>query len=128
MCTDWARRSIATFGDIFRVARLLPAVELQRRRGSIHSAVALARKGGMERRVRSSEDRAGLKRVIGAVDRRLPGGGNCVRRALLEIALDGGAAREHFFAGLRSGGGSKSGHAWLESDSPGGVYDAVVAI
>ena len=69
-----------------------------------------------------------LKRVIGAVDRRLPGGKNCVRRALLEVALDGAAAREQFFAGLHMGGGPGSGHAWLESDSPTDRYDAVIAI
>jgi len=69
-----------------------------------------------------------LKRVIGAIDRRLPGGKNCVRRALLEIALDGAAAREKFFAGLQTGGGPGSGHAWLESEPASDRYDAVIAI
>lgn len=82
----------------------------------------------MSQKKRTAEARTRLKRVIGAIDRRLPGGKNCVRRALLEMALDGGAARERFFAGLQKGGRSGSGHAWLESDSVTDRYDAVIAI
>jgi hypothetical protein len=44
------------------------------------------------------------------------------------MALDADAAKGRFFAGLKIGGGPKSGHAWLESDSPDKAYDAVVAI
>lgn len=95
---------------------------------SLHRAVAVARSGGLELGARSPAARTRLKRVIGAVDRRLPGGQNCVRRALIEMALDGGAARERFFAGLQTGGGPGSGHAWLESDSATERYDAVIAI
>ena len=90
--------------------------------------MAAARDGGMRRTIRSLAGRIRLRRLIGAIDRRSPGGQNCVRRALLEMALDGGAAREQFFAGLRKGGGSGSGHAWLASETPIERYDAVIAI
>ena len=88
----------------------------------------MARDGGRRRPSRTPAGRIRLKRVISAIDRRLPGGKNCVRRALLEIALDGAAAREKFFAGLQTGGGPGSGHAWLESEPASKRYDAVIAI
>jgi hypothetical protein len=61
----------------------------------------------------------------------LPDGGNCVRRALLEMALDGGAARDTFHAGLQSQGGPGSGHAWLAwqpTRDKNDRYDAVISI
>lgn len=119
---------VSVVKDLLLVVRRLPAVELQRRRVGLHRAVELARREGVGGPVRSPEARVRLRRLINAVDRRLPGGGNCVRRALLEISLDGDFARERLFAGLRSGGGPKSGHAWLESNSHDGVYDAVITI
>jgi hypothetical protein len=114
--------------DLWRVLRLVPVVDQWRRDLSLHRAVAAARDGGSRRPSRAPAARTRLRRVIGAVDRRLPGGQNCVRRALLEMALDGGAARERFLAGLQTGGGSGSGHAWLESEPTSKRYDAVIAI
>jgi hypothetical protein len=114
--------------DLIRVLAALPFVELWRRRHSLHRAVAQARRGGMTTFARSAAGRARLRRIIGIVDRLLPGGANCVRRALLEVVLDGEAARERMFAGLQTGGGPKSGHAWLESEPPAEHYDAVIAI
>ena len=122
---------LATLGlvaDCLRVLGVLPLIELRRRRTSLHAVAAVARGLGEARGARQPARRAGLKRVIGAIDRRLPDGGNCVRRALLEMALDRTAARERLFAGFRSGGGLKSGHAWLESDVDRSVYDAVITI
>jgi hypothetical protein len=125
---------LALVGDLLRVLRVLPSIELQRRRLGLHGVVALARARGMQRGLRSTEGRARLQRVISAVDRRLPDRGNCVRRALLEMALDRGAARERLHAGLRTGGGPRSGHAWLEPEAPAGApatkspYDAVIVI
>jgi hypothetical protein len=70
-----------------------------------------------------------LKRAIAAVDARYPGGPNCVRRSLLEMALDRGAAGESLFAGFKAGGGKQTGHAWLASDpTPVERYDAVLTI
>jgi hypothetical protein len=114
--------------DLWRVLRLVPVVDRWRRDLSLHRAVAVARDGGAQRPSRTPSARMRLRRVIGAVDRRLPGGENCVRRALLEMALDGGAARERFLAGLQTGGGPGSGHAWLESEPASKRYDAVIAI
>jgi hypothetical protein len=73
-------------------------------------------------------DRARLQRTIGVVDAFMPGGKNCVRRALIEMSLDGSAARERLLAGLKSGGKPKSGHAWLESHAVREAYDAVIAV
>jgi hypothetical protein len=123
------RQTLGAAGEAVRVLGLLPLVELPRRRVGLHGAVALARRLGAKRPERAPSDRALLKRVIGAIDRRVPGGANCVRRALLEMALDGGAARERMFAGFRAGGGPRSGHAWLESEPGDGArYDAVIGI
>ena len=114
--------------DVARVACILPLVERQRRRLSLHAAVAAARGRSRWLGSPSADDRARLRRVIGAIDRRLPDGGNCVRRALLEMSLNTAAARERLLAGFRSGGGVSSGHAWLESQPATERYDAVMAI
>jgi hypothetical protein len=58
----------------------------------------------------------GLRRLIRAVDGHLPGGGNCYRRALIEMALDASSADEPLHFGLVRHGGPKSGHAWLAND------------
>jgi len=119
----------STAADLVRVLSLLPIVELRRRRDPLHSAVAQARRSGALRDRRSAEGRSRLRRVISAIDTRIPGGGNCVRRALLEMSLDGGAADECLLVGFKTGGGPKSGHAWLESEGGNGVcYDAVMPI
>jgi hypothetical protein len=115
-------------GDLLRVLSALPLVEWRRRRQSLHLAVANIRAGGEKRAARSGAARARLQRLIGAVDARMPGGGNCVRRVLLEMSLDRGAAGERLLAGLRSGGGPGSGHAWLESHPVRETYDAVIAV
>jgi hypothetical protein len=103
-------------------------VEKRRRESSLHSAVADARERGLRWHARSSADRARLRRIISRVDRHLPGGANCVRRALLEMTLDSGAAGERLLAGFRTGGSAGSGHAWLDSETPADRYDAVIAI
>jgi len=54
----------------------------------------------------------------------LPDGGNCYRRALLELALDPTAAAEPLVFGLKQGGGSGSGHAWLGDARGFETYDA----
>jgi hypothetical protein len=70
-----------------------------------------------------------LRRLIRAVDARMPGGPNCYRRALLEIGLDAGAAREPLKMGLHPHGGPKSGHAWLGEPEPGTEsYEALFEI
>jgi hypothetical protein len=96
-------------------------------------AVLVARRMGEQRRIRSDRERRSLRGMIFFIDRRWRGGPNCYRRVLLEIAMDGGAAREIVQLGFRSGGGDGSGHAWLGPDimmdgkSPSS-YDAIVSI
>jgi hypothetical protein len=77
----------------------------------------VARTRGRSCAQRNGHDRKLLQRVIGAVDARLPGLPNCYRRALLEMALDAGAAEEPLHLGLRVPGGHRSGHAWLGGTS-----------
>jgi hypothetical protein len=114
--------------DFLRVLGVLPLVEWRRRHLSLHDAVAHARVGSGPRATRSATDRARLQRVIGVVDACIPGGRNCVRRALIEMSLDGSAARERLLAGLKTGGRPRSGHAWLESHPVREAYDAVIAV
>jgi hypothetical protein len=69
--------------------------------------------------------RTKLQRLIRFVDRLFPSGPNCYRRALIEIAMDAGAAAEPLHMGLQAEGGLNSGHAWLASSSdPSRSYDA----
>ncbi|HVV15779.1 MAG TPA: lasso peptide biosynthesis protein [Polyangia bacterium] len=123
------RPLLLTARDFLTLAWVLPATEIRRRRLSLHDAVASARRAGGRRPASAFTSRARLRRIVSAVDRRLPDGGNCVRRALVEMAMDPAAAQERFFAGLTAGGGPKSGHAWLETDRPGdGRFDAIFTI
>ncbi|MDB4983195.1 MAG: hypothetical protein JWM82_3947 [Myxococcales bacterium] len=73
----------------------------------------LLRERGQASRSRTPEQRGRLQRMIALVDRFMPGGPNCYRRSLLEVALDSVAAREPLRLGLRKQGGPSSGHAWL---------------
>jgi hypothetical protein len=92
-------------------------------------AVGWARRLGARCRTRKPSDLADLRRLIAGVDRRLPGGPNCYRRALAEMALDGGSATRPLVLGVTSRGGPGSGHAWV-GDGRGRdqAYDAEFAI
>jgi hypothetical protein len=112
--------------DALRIVRLLPEAEICRRLAGPAVCLQRFRARGLRRAPRSADVRQGLRRLIHAIDRRLPDGGNCLRRALVEIALDPVAAAEPVHFGLVRHGGPKSGHAWLDSDRAGaGTYDAV---
>jgi hypothetical protein len=77
---------------------------------------------------RSPEQRRTLKTVIRLVDGAFPGGANCYRRALIEVALDPTAAGEPLHMALREHGGPQSGHAWLgATPDTNETYDAVFA-
>jgi hypothetical protein len=114
--------------EVARVLRALPRTEARRRRSSLHHAVAAARARAANAPARTDEARARLRRAIALVDRGVVGGPNCVRRSLLEMTLDAGAARERLFAGFRAGGGAGSGHAWLESQPTQDAFDAVITL
>jgi Transglutaminase-like superfamily len=120
------------FSRLFEVARVLvalPRIELARATEGPAPLVKRLRAEGARQPRRDPGARIWLRRAIVSVDARLPGGGNCYRRALLEIALDSHAAEQPFFMGLSSAGGPNSGHAWLGSDSgPARRYDAIISL
>lgn len=137
-------KSAISFADLLRVVAMVPRVEIGRRfRGPSQLLPALRRRGARAA-IRSATARVGLRRVIWFVDRLLtPRGGDCYRRALLEVALDPQAAAEPLMIGLRAGGRTRSGHVWLGSattEAPAGVpgarlgaedpafYDCVVSV
>ena len=103
--------------ETLRVLAALPYIEWKRRTAGPGPLVVALRGRADRLQARSVAGRDALRRVIRAVDARIPGGGNCYRRALLEMALDAGAAREPLHLGLRAHGGPKTGHAWLGSPS-----------
>jgi hypothetical protein len=112
--------------ELLRILRALPAVEFGRRRSGPAPLLAALRARGRQGVVRSDEERRRLRRLIRLVDRFYPTGGNCYRRALLELSLDPTSAREPLHLALRQHGGPQSGHAWLADlkDTPDS-YDAV---
>jgi Transglutaminase-like superfamily len=115
--------------EVARVLLALPRIELARATEGPAPLVSRLRAEGAGRPARDEAARLRLRRAIASVDARLPGGGSCYRRALLEIALDRDAAGEPFFMGLSSAGGPKSGHAWLGSESvPARRYDAIISL
>lgn len=114
--------------EFFRAALAVPKIEFLRRHRSLKIATNEARRIGASSIKRSSAERRILRTAIAAVDSLLPGKPNCLRRSLMEIAMDSGAAREHLLAGFRAGGGPRSGHAWLESHKPDKTYDAIFPI
>jgi hypothetical protein len=80
-------------------------------------------------RQRSPRERATLQSLIRLIDRAFPSGPNCYRRALVEMAVDAGAAVEPLHLGLAAEGGPNSGHAWLASSlDRGGRYDAELVV
>jgi hypothetical protein len=104
---------------------IAPSVERKRSAVAPNALLPLLRARGLARPARDDRGRARLRRAIRFVDRLFPSGPNCYRRALLEIAMDAGAAREPLHMGLNAEGGPRSGHAWLASspDRPA-HYDA----
>jgi hypothetical protein len=114
--------------EIVRVLVQIPEVEVNRRLTSPQKSARAARRRAVRAPARSSEDRERLRRAVAVVDRWMPGGGNCLRRSLLEMSLDAGAARERLLAGFKAGGAPASGHAWLESQPVSERYDAIIPI
>jgi hypothetical protein len=104
---------VSLVGDIFRVAWALPSIELDRRTLGPGPLLEKVRARGRRSGARTAPERDRLQRLIRLVDACVPGGGNCYRRALIEIALDPTAAAEPLRFGLREHGGPGSGHAWL---------------
>jgi hypothetical protein len=111
--------------DLVAVLRAAPLVERGRLRSGPESLLRTLRARGLAGQPRTDRERRRLARIIRIVDACFPGGGNCYRRSLLEIAVDPVASATPLHLGLRSGGGPRSGHAWLgaKTDAPQ-RYDA----
>lgn len=93
--------------ELVRVARIVRDVERARLSRGPEAIVREHRARGAREKLRGPIGRARLRRAIGWVDAFFPGGPNCFRRTLLELALDAGAARERLVFGLDVG---KTGH------------------
>lgn len=93
--------------ELGRVLRVVALADRARARLTPERAIAEMRARGARERVRGAVGRARLHRAIGWVDALSPGGASCYRRTLVELALDGGAAREPIVFGLDVG---KTGH------------------
>jgi Transglutaminase-like superfamily len=119
---------VALGGELVIVLAFLFPVERLRSSTGPQAAIATARRMGQRWGARGPARRALLRKAIRWSDRRLFAESNCYRRVLLEIALDRGAATEKVMMGFREGGGTGSGHAWLESDPPVMTYDAIVSV
>jgi hypothetical protein len=114
---------------VLRIVSLVPAAELHRRFAPMSRCVVHFRARGRRQATRSVDQRIRLRRLIHAIDVRLPDGGNCYRRALIEMALDPTSAAEPLHFGLVRHGGPKSGHAWLGCDlTASKSYDAEFTI
>jgi hypothetical protein len=97
--------------ELRRVVARVREVEARRRKGTPQSVVESMRERGRRAPARGPIGRARLRRAIGWVDALVPGGANCFRRVLLEIALDAGAAGETIVFGLDVG---STGHVAFE--------------
>ena len=103
--------------EALRVLKILEVTERARTSLGPKEAALKVRGIGRLKPRRTEADRARLQCAIRWVDRLLEPGGNCLRRSLLEMGLDAGAAEESLMLGLRAGGGPRSGHAWLSSQA-----------
>ena len=114
--------------DALIVMRALPEVEFGRLFFGPAPLVKRVRGKGRAGVRRTQAERRQLRNIIGAIDRCLPGGRNCYRRALLEMAIDPVTAATELKFGLRHGGGHRSGHAWLADDLTADRYDAEFSV
>lgn len=97
--------------ELARVVPLVLTVDHARRNETPQRALAAIRAMGEAQISRGPIGRARLRRAVGWVDAMMPGGASCYRRILLEVALDGGAARETVVFGLDVGA---TGHVAFE--------------
>jgi hypothetical protein len=97
--------------EVARVARRVRAIETKRLHDTPERVLGELRAGGATMQRRGPIGRARLRRAIGWVDAVVPGGPNCLRRVLLEVALDAGAANETVVFGLDVG---STGHVAFE--------------
>jgi hypothetical protein len=113
--------------DFLRVVAAARWVEQVRLEKGPRLAMEVVRSVGATKADRGPAGRFQLARIVRVVDRLFSGGPICYRRALLEAALDSGAAAEPLMMGFRTADGSCEGHAWLGSDASASSYDVVVS-
>lgn len=116
----------ATLLEVCRVLQVLSRVEAARQRHGPQALLARLRRqahGAPQRHSRTC-----LRRAIRWVDARVAGGGNCYRRALLEMALDRGAAAEPMLLGFDMQDDRLAGHAWLASAERDNSYPITVRL
>lgn len=112
---SFAREVLRAFGALPRATRRLAEPP--------RAALRDARRDGARATRRGARGRARLRRAISWVDALGPGGPQCLRRVLLELALDAGAAEETVRLGLDP---RAAGHAWIvgrEPDRFGATFD-----
>ncbi len=97
--------------EVARVARRVRAIDARRLHDTPERVLTELRASGSTMKRRGPIGRARLRRAIGWVDAMVPGGPNCLRRVLLEVALDEGAANETVVFGLDVG---STGHVAFE--------------
>jgi hypothetical protein len=119
-----AERAARLSTEMRRVAGLVREVDARRASESPEQVLAAMRARGQGAERRGPVGRARLRRAIGWVDAFVPGGANCYRRVLLELALDAGAARETVVLGLDVG---STGHIAFEGREERG-FDVAFAI
>ncbi len=90
--------------ELARTLLMIQEAERLRSRKSPEEAVASMRARGQGAHARGHLGRARLRRAIGWADAMFPNGGNCLRRVLIELGLDAGAASEPLAFGLDVGG------------------------
>jgi hypothetical protein len=125
-----AARECASFAvDVGRALQVLPAVERCRSAGMPEHALSALRARGARAAARTPRGETSLGRAIRYVDRFSPGGGNCLRRTLLRVALDPEAAKQPVVLGLnvsearRGTRSDASGHAWVGEGEASGRYE-----
>jgi SAM-dependent methyltransferase len=107
------------------VLRMLLRVERARRKMGPAALAAMMRLLSDSAPHRTPLERARLRATIASCDRLVPFGAGCYRRALLEMALDAGAAEEPLVLGLRRHG---IGHAWVGAMDTEESFDWVVRV
>jgi SAM-dependent methyltransferase len=109
--------------ETVRVLSVLPQVERARRKAGPAELAATMRLLSEGAPRRAPLERARLRSTIAWCDQVVPFGAGCYRRALLEMALDAGAAQEPLVLGLRRHG---LGHAWVGAADTEESFDTVV--
>lgn len=117
-------RLLALSVELARVARVAREAERLRMRVGPYEAVETQRAKGRKKRRRDAAARAHLRTAVNWLDAKWPGGGNCYRRVLIELALDAGAARERLVFGLDVG---KTGHVAFEG-ADDATFDVVFTL